>query len=385
MYRLIYLIIKNTKIVQLHNIFLMHDFILMEPRNSKRKKYYINPVIFNSEKKSSNTKTKPNRNIYTMKTTFSATTLFAILSFAASIQAQAPGAPPAAAPSGDASGSAPASPSGGGGGAGAGPIQITQPLQGATWKIGSQETITWQPTQQDVTELIVNLMKGDPSALQLVQALSTSVDASKGSTNITVPKNATEGSDYSIAVGKDQSQMAYIGGITISKTASSSASASGAAPAPTSSDAAAGGDTAGKDAGSDASASGAPGGDAAASSAPAAASSAPAPAAASSAPAPAAAAAGGGGGDGAAAPPMGKRAELDASASGDAAGGASASAAPSGDASSAPSGAASGAASASSSGAEASSSSETSGASATKIMSGFAISLAGAALAMTGF
>lgn len=345
----------------------MHDFILIEPKNSKRKKYYINPVVFNSEKKSSNTKTKPNINIYTtMKTTFSATTLFAILSFAASIQAQAPGAPPAAAPSGDASGSAPASPSGGGGdaggagGAGAGPVQITQPLQGATWKIGSQETITWQPTQQDVTDLIVNLMKGDPSALQLVQALATSVDASKGSTNITVPKNATEGSDYSIAVGKDQSQMAYIGGITISKTASSSASASGAAPAPTSSGDAAGGDAAG----GDASAGGAPGGDAAASSAPAA--------------------GGGGGGDGAAAPPMGKRAEPDASASGDAAGGASASVAPSGDASSAPSGAASGAASASSSGAEASSS-ETSGASATKIMSGFAISLAGAALAMTGF
>ncbi|KAG1432899.1 hypothetical protein G6F57_022598 [Rhizopus arrhizus] len=71
-------------------------------------------------------------------------------------------------------------------------------------------------------------MKGDPNALQLVQTLAENVDASKGSTPVEVPKNATAGSDYSLAVGKDSSQMAYIGGLVLSSDGGSNSTASGA-------------------------------------------------------------------------------------------------------------------------------------------------------------
>ncbi|RCH79053.1 hypothetical protein CU097_002940, partial [Rhizopus azygosporus] len=150
-----------------------------------------------------------------MKTSF----LAILVAAAALIEA----APQAAPPSGSSS-AASASPStaaaagsgSAGGASGAGPVSITSPLQGTTWQIGSKETVTWQNVQQNVDKLLINLMKGDPNALQLVQTLAENVDASKGSTQVEVPKNATAGSDYSLAVGKDSSQMAYIGGLVLS-------------------------------------------------------------------------------------------------------------------------------------------------------------------------
>jgi hypothetical protein len=110
-----------------------------------------------------------------------------------------------------------------------GPVSITQPLQGTTWGIGSTENVTWQNVQDGVSSLLINLMKGDPNALTLVQALATNVDPQSGSTQVQIPQNATEGNDYSLAVGTDPSQMAYIGGIVLSNSGGSNSSTDGTA------------------------------------------------------------------------------------------------------------------------------------------------------------
>ena len=149
--------------------------------------------------------------------TFSATFLAAIVAAATLVQGQQADA--------SASAAAPVA-SGAANGAAAGPVSITQPIQGATWKIGGNETVSWQQVQEGVDKLIINLMKGDPTALTLVQALATEIDAAAGSTSVQVPENATEGADYSLAVGSNPSQMAYIGGLTISKDGAASSDAS---------------------------------------------------------------------------------------------------------------------------------------------------------------
>ncbi|KAG1016369.1 hypothetical protein G6F26_012581 [Rhizopus arrhizus] len=108
------------------------------------------------------------------------------------------------------------------------PVVITEPIQGTTWTPGSSQNVTWQNVQQGVETLIINLMKGDATALQLVQALASGIDASKGSTLVDVPSNVTEGT-YSVAVGSDSSHLAYMGGVIVSNSAgNSSTTASGA-------------------------------------------------------------------------------------------------------------------------------------------------------------
>ncbi|KAI8362813.1 hypothetical protein BD560DRAFT_299177, partial [Blakeslea trispora] len=95
-------------------------------------------------------------------------------------------------------------------------LSLTAPLQGSTWTIGNQETVSWQNVQDNIGKVLINLMQGDPNALKLVQTLAQDVDASLGNTTVTVPENVTAGNDYALAVGTDPSQMAYIGGMAIS-------------------------------------------------------------------------------------------------------------------------------------------------------------------------
>ncbi|KAI7863502.1 hypothetical protein BDF14DRAFT_1843806 [Spinellus fusiger] len=100
-------------------------------------------------------------------------------------------------------------------------VVITQPLPGASWRIGSSHNVTWQNPQNIVDALMIRLMRGDPDALEVVITLATDVDVSKGSAMVILPQNVTGGSNYSIAVGSNPSQTAYIGGLNITEDGSS--------------------------------------------------------------------------------------------------------------------------------------------------------------------
>ncbi|KAG0754621.1 hypothetical protein G6F29_012233 [Rhizopus arrhizus] len=129
-----------------------------------------------------------------MKTSF-----LAILVAAAALIEAAPQPSSASTSASPSAGAAAASSSTAAGG-GAGPVSITAPLEGTTWQIGSSQTVSWEKVKDGVDSLVINLMKGDSNALQLVQALATGIEATKGSTQVDVPKNVSAGNDYSLAV-----------------------------------------------------------------------------------------------------------------------------------------------------------------------------------------
>lgn len=164
-----------------------------------------------------------------MKTSFSTSFLLAVVAAAALAQAapqEQPSADVAAAPSSSgvdvaAASAVPSAPAAAAAGAGAaagaaqaGPVSVTQPIEGASWKIGGSEQVAWTNVKEGVDKLIINLMNGDASALTFVQTLASEIDAKANNTTVEVPANVTAG-DYSLAIGADESNMAYIGGLKI--------------------------------------------------------------------------------------------------------------------------------------------------------------------------
>ncbi|KAI9359427.1 hypothetical protein BD770DRAFT_294578, partial [Pilaira anomala] len=112
----------------------------------------------------------------------------------------------------------------------AGPVSVTQPIEGASWKIGGSEQVAWTNVKEGVDKLIINLMNGDASALTFVQTLASEIDAKANNTTVEVPANVTAG-DYSLAIGADESNMAYIGGLKIEEGDGSDESKSAVAEA----------------------------------------------------------------------------------------------------------------------------------------------------------